>query len=216
MINLKLNPELPPLEEVKAYTGIGNREVEQIYIDMATALGYHMASLKIKLLSGNAVSMDDAFQQGAIDYSDLNSERFPNMLSILPRPHFNGAPSFKMDKSYIVPSPKQFIAFEKVLIKENIEPKINKFPSWLKRLFLRNVGQVLGLECDEPVDLVIYAARETPFGVISGGTRIAVYLARKLGIACFNLKSKEEREVLFDYIGYEDGDFNNFNELEAW
>jgi hypothetical protein len=47
--------------------------------------------------------------------------------------------------------------------------------------------QILGTSLNEKVDSVIFWAPENSKGVIKGGTRTAVYLARYLGIKTYNL-----------------------------
>ncbi len=61
----------------------------------------------------------------------------------------------------------------------------------VQTLFARNSMQVLGLECTEPVDKVLYWAPEKRCGSVSGGTRVAVDIARRHGIECVNLYDKK-------------------------
>lgn len=65
-------------------------------------------------------------------------------------------------------------------------PDIDSLDHYVQKLFMRNICQVLGEDCMSPVDLVLYWAPERN-GVIKGGTRIAVYTARKHGIPTENL-----------------------------
>lgn len=60
----------------------------------------------------------------------------------------------------------------------------------------RNMMQVLGLALDKKVDSVIFWAPENSKGVIKGGTRTAVYLARYLGIKTYNLYFPEIMEFV--------------------
>ncbi|QFR56130.1 hypothetical protein CPT_Muldoon_179 [Serratia phage Muldoon] len=57
----------------------------------------------------------------------------------------------------------------------------------VQKLFSRNAMQILGLECTDPVDAVFFYAPESKFGKVSGGTRVAVEIARNHGIPTYNL-----------------------------
>lgn len=57
---------------------------------------------------------------------------------------------------------------------------------YVQKLLARDVQQILGLDCIEPVDAVFFWAPERN-GRVKGGTRVAVHLARRLGIPTYNL-----------------------------
>lgn len=61
-------------------------------------------------------------------------------------------------------------------------------------LLARDVNQVLGVNCDDPVDAVFFWAPEYK-GRVKGGTRVAVHLARKFGIPTYNLFDKKVYET---------------------
>lgn len=69
----------------------------------------------------------------------------------------------------------------------------NKLSNGVKKLFLRNVNQILGKDFNTPSDLVIYYGNENK-GKVSGGTGIAVELARKFNIPTINIKNKYSEE----------------------
>ena len=79
----------------------------------------------------------------------------------------------------------------------------NELSLTVQTLFARNCMQVLGLECLQPVDEVLYWAREKCDGSVSGGTRVAVDIARKFGIKTTNLANKDTYNYYKDKYMYE-------------
>ncbi|AHY25160.1 DprA-like DNA recombination-mediator protein [Pectobacterium bacteriophage PM2] len=67
-----------------------------------------------------------------------------------------------------------------------IIPSFSERSMVVQILLARNVNQVLGVNCDDPVDAVFFWAPEYK-GRVKGGTRAAVHLARNLGIPTYNL-----------------------------
>lgn len=83
---------------------------------------------------------------------------------------------------------------------KSVCPDIDHRPIYHQKLFSRNALQVLGIDCMSPVDRVIFWAKERN-GVVSGGTRIAVRIARNYGIPCHNLQNSDELEYFTEFVG---------------
>lgn len=80
--------------------------------------------------------------------------------------------------------------------------KIQTAHAWWLDLVLRSVFQVLGLwPMSNPVKskFVVFWAPEIG-GRVAGGTRFAVYLARKEGIKTFNLYKWEDMDKIMKYL----------------
>jgi hypothetical protein len=104
-----------------------------------------------------------------------------------------------------IQSPAQQIESGNMLIREGICPHFFNMKPSIQALFARNVFQITGQrsemgECDPLSDFVVYWAPENTKGVISGGTRIAVYLARSMGIPTYNLDIKSQRDEILDHL----------------
>lgn len=70
---------------------------------------------------------------------------------------------------------------------KSIHPNWRALKTKGKQLHTRNIFQVLGGELDLPSDICIYLASLTPDGDVSGGTRTAVTLCKRLNIPTYNL-----------------------------
>lgn len=75
-------------------------------------------------------------------------------------------------------------------IAKDIHPAWHRCSEKAKRLYTRNVFQVLGASCTNPSKMVIYWAPEIN-GVPQGGTATAVKLAQSYDIPCYNLLLQE-------------------------
>ncbi|QQG32174.1 hypothetical protein CkP1_0193 [Citrobacter phage CkP1] len=78
---------------------------------------------------------------------------------------------------------------------KQIFPYLDNQRDIVKTLFCRNATQVLGEECDSPVDHVYYWC-PVRNGEEQGGTRIAVRIAKAHGIPCTNLNDRKVFEEL--------------------
>ena len=166
------------------YTGIGSRETPNDILDRMTRLGSWFSELDWVLRSGGAEGADRAFERGV---------RVGKQCDIyIPWRGFA-----KHSDNPMVGS--EFDTWEEAEeIAKSIHPLGSIFnddgtPKWdnmkrgAKALHARNVYQVLGSDLKTPSKFVVYYAKETKTGEVSGGTRTAVMLARQHNIPCVNM-----------------------------
>src|SRR5215218_9212030 len=67
-----------------------------------------------------------------------------------------------------------------------LHPAWSRLSPGVRRLHTRSIFQVLGATLDQPSQFVLFWAPEVG-GVVQGGTRTAIVLARQHAIPCFNL-----------------------------
>lgn len=167
---------------------IGSRKAPSDILVMASTLGRVLSENRVIAHSGGAYGMDNAFMK----YYDPDYRKIfiPNWKFY--DHHHNG---------------HDVIAWQtldqKNLAMDELEHVYNdprSIPLYMQNLFSRNVAQVLGETLDHPVDCVIFWAQEVN-GIVSGGTRIAVYVARRHGIPCFNLYHQENRSAVEKILG---------------
>lgn len=128
--------------------------------------------------SGGAPGADEAW---------LSRYDRKNSLRIIPYDGFNGLVSGTGIVTWASMSNEARI---KSYIKaKQVFPDLDNQRDIIKTLFCRNAMQVLGEDCMSPVDKVYFW---TPIrnGEETGGTRIAVRIARAHGIECINLNDK--------------------------
>jgi len=164
-------------------------------------LAYYLTTNGNKLYTGSAPGSDSHFEEGTLAAAtDFEKEDY--LESWLPWWNFEGR---KEDGNrYLVIRDMEFEFAKHILIDSGVCPWINKVKQSIQRLFCRNVYQVLCRDWTKTDFVVYYADEDRVKGTVSGGTRIAVYLARHLDIPCFNLKIEEDRAELFDIIGFQE------------
>lgn len=167
----------------RTYAGIGSRRTPDGILSLMDKIGELLAGYRLTLRSGGAPGADMAFERGC-DRADGKKEIF------LPWRGFNGSTS-----PLFTPSAAA----------ETLASRCH--PTWRacslrdRKFHARNCQQVLGRELNDPVNFVLFWAREVN-GVVSGGTATAVFLARKNGIPTFNLREMRMRE---NWIAFADG-----------
>lgn len=159
------------------YTGIGSRRTPDNVLEIMERAAIALRNRGFILRSGGANGADAAFEKGAMDMAEI----------YLPWPKFNGRTS-TLNR----------VSEEAVQLALSLVPDPGK--DSVRRLFGRNAYQVLGYGLNNPSTGVIYWAPETHEGVVSGGTRVAVYLARKHNIPCINLYFQKHREYLMQEL----------------
>lgn len=152
------------------YTGIGSRETPRDILMHMSMLGVELAKLGWTLRSGHAEGADKAFEQGAI--------RAKGKMEIyLPWENFNEAPT--NDDRYMT-----VIHPEALDIARNAHPAWDRCSPGSRKMHVRNVHQVLGVNLDTPNKLIICW---TSGGRRGGGTGQALRIAEKYQIPIIDL-----------------------------
>lgn len=153
------------------FAGIGSRKIIQLKPELKPVLAGITRCLVSEgyiLRSGGAIGCDQWFELGAPDSKDKEifyaNKKIPN----------GADPKF-----YTVDSKAMELA-------ESIHPKWGSMDVWGQGLHARNTYQILGRDHDAPVDFVICW---TFNGIVEGGTRTAIVLAKNNSIPVLNLGS---------------------------
>ena len=176
------------------YTGIGSRQAPAWAQSLATEIAAKLSTTHV-LRHGDASGMDEAFSQGSAGREEIWA----------PWKGFRKDERSSTTRQRIQ-SPAQQIESGNMLIREGICPHFFNMKPSIQALFARNVFQITGQrsemgECDPLSDFVVYWAPERSDGTIEGGTRIAVYLARRMGIPTINLDNVTQSLPLLDELG---------------
>lgn len=155
------------------YTGIGSRETPNDILDRMTRLGSWFSELDWVLRSGGAEGADRAFERGVRVGKQCDT--------YIPWKGFA-----KHSDNPMIGS--EFDTWEEAQeLASTIHPAWERCSRGAKALHARNVYQVLGSDLKTPSKFVVYYAKETKTGEVSGGTRTAVMLARQHNIPCVNM-----------------------------
>ncbi|UJJ22172.1 hypothetical protein [Erwinia phage Virsaitis27] len=154
---------------------IGSRETPQHILRLMSKAGYGLSSSGCFGISGGAPGADTAW---LASYGS-------NKQIIIPHNGFNGLTN-KMQGVILWQDLPNEGKIKSVVHAREFVPDYEDRSKTVQILLARDANQVLGEKCDNPVDAVFYWAPEQ-HGKIKGGTRVAVYIARKFGIATFNL-----------------------------
>ena len=150
---------------------IGSRKAPYHVLKLINAIGWLYSKDGYMLRSGDAIGVD---KEGAIGFQDNMKELYISSDKETSPSHIswhNLSDQAKIKSVYHASS----------VCDDFWERHISH-----QLLFARNSCQILGRELDDPVDKVIFYAKQNG-NIISGGTRIAVYIARKYGIECENI-----------------------------
>jgi hypothetical protein len=169
----------------KIYAGIGARKTPTKILQHMEQISSVLSANNYMLRSGAADGADAAFERGA-----------KHKHIFLPWGGFNNSKSTFTD-----PTAKA------MNIAENIHPYWGNLRQGARKMMARNVHQILGLNCDSPVDFVICW---TPSGRIVGGTGFAINLADKYNIPVFNLGDLSRADVMNE-IQEMEGEYNDCN-----
>jgi hypothetical protein len=167
---------------LKCYAGIGSRRTTP-YIEIEIReLAERLAMDKWTVRSGGAPGCDTAFEQGA-DAGCGQKQIF------LPWKGFNG------NKSFLYDAPREAYS-----IASKFHPAWNMLKPAVQRLMARNVMQVLGLDCRDPVECIICYTpdgcedgRATTPG--TGGTGQALRIATFFDIPIYNLAHRDKDDI---------------------
>lgn len=165
---------------------IGSRRAPRHILNLAAVIGRAFSDEGHIAYSGGAPGMDDAWMR---DY-DRRLSRI-----IIPWEGFNG---HRISKGYFCwrNMPNE-VRIKSVIHAMSVTSYWDEVKRGAQNLFSRNSLQILGLNCNEPVDEIYYWAPEIRQSV-SGGTRVAVDIGRKFGIKTYNLYFDDVRKALED------------------
>lgn len=151
------------------YTGVGSRNTPKETSELINKISVKLESLGYILRSGGAEGADTFF-----------SEKINNKEIFIPWKNFGEG---------IVPN---YSEYADNLIKE-VHPAYERLSEGAKKLHLRNVNQVLGLDLNTPSKFLICWAEIDKEGTPKGGTRTAWMVAKRFNIPCFNLVLEEDK-----------------------
>lgn len=168
------------------YAGIGSRQTPADVLNIMTYIGEQLGK-SWTLRSGHADGADMAFENGA---KKANGK----MQIFLPWNGYNGG---TVHNGYIVPE----FRGELIKVASANHPVWNRLSLPVQKMHARNVCQILGINCNAPVDMVVCWTPEAKSG---GGTGQAIRIAKSYGIPVFDLASEEQRKQLIEFT------FNKF------
>jgi hypothetical protein len=154
---------------MKKYAGIGSRKSPPEVLDNMTTIAQQLAGHGWLLRSGGADGADMAFESGCDSVSG------PKEIFI-PWKGFNNSSSL-----LYAPTKDSFV------LASTIHPAWEHLSYGARKLHARNAHQILGIELDDPVDLVICWTKN---GKEVGGTSTAIKLAKQYKIRIINLATE--------------------------
>lgn len=161
---------------MKKYAGVGSRETPQDALETMAKIAAHLAEYNWLLRSGGADGADFAFEAGC-DHVGGVKEIF------LPWQGFNKSKS-------TLHAPSQ----DALILASTIHPAWDRLSYGGKKLHARNCHQVLGIDLNDPIDLLVCW---TPKGKDVGGTATAIKLAKMYKIRVINLAAEA-----FDFVQF--------------
>jgi hypothetical protein len=162
------------------YTGIGSREIPDVYKEIVRYIATDLAMKGCVLRSGGADGSDLNFEFGC-DAGNGEKEIY------LPWKGFNES------QSKLIVSKKE--AFD---IAKKYHPAWNKLTQGARKLHARNVHQVLGMNLDRPSNFVICYTKD---GKGQGGTGQALRIAKAYGILIFDIGCYTDLNQLMKNLG---------------
>jgi hypothetical protein len=178
----------PDAARPKLYAGIGARATPPEICELMTRLAERLAADGWTCRTGGAPGADHAFKQGAGELLEL----------YLPWPRFQGHEHTRIVK---LTSPN-LKAYE---IGRACHPAWERLDWKARALLARDVHQVLGVQCNDPVAMLVCW---TPDGAISGeettpetgGTGMAIRVASRWGAPVRNLQRDDHRTAAERYL----------------
>jgi len=167
------------------YTGIGSRDVPEVYQNILRTIAKSLAEKGYTLRSGGAKGADTAFEEGALDAKG-------KMEIYLPWGKFNGR-SDKEDGYYSTRDSHYDFYKKAKEVAAKFHPAWDNLNDGSKMLHTRNVHQILGLDVETPSKfLVCYSEANAPYkeGFV-GGTGQALRIATSLKLPIYNLANEE-------------------------
>lgn len=184
---------------MRYYTGVGSRGVSGEISRLQAKIGRTLAIKGFTLLTGGAIGSDYNFLEG--------SSRIDQSLSQVWRPtNQDGSlsegkvPFGKPHISVFYIQEDDFQKAREYLISNKILPYFDKMDVYAQWLHARNYYQVFSTYDIAPSEFVVYYAKEWN-GVVEGGTRTAVGIARNEDIPTYNLFLEKELKDFFKMIG---------------
>lgn len=175
------------------YTGIGSHNTPQIIISIMEELAFQLGKRNYILRSGASPGADYAFERGALK-ADADCEIY------LPWANF-----MKREGDIYIDSEEMSNYDKAKEIAKNHHYNFELLSDKSKKLIIRDTYQVLGKNLNNPSEFIICW---TPDGCITdrdrsektGGTGQAISIASKLKIPIFNLKLKEHKKRIEEWL----------------
>lgn len=175
------------------YAGIGSHDTPQNILDLMGDLGYLLGKENYILRSGASPGADTAFEAGA-KKAEAEFEIF------LPWDKFQN----RAGENYINASKLSNYKKAEQIAKNN-HPNFDSLSNGEEKLIIRDTYQVLGADLNSPSKFVVCW---TPDGCITdrdrsqktGGTGQAISIASKRQIPIFNLKLKEHKRQIKEWV----------------
>jgi len=164
--------------------GLGLGKPRRNFLLKTKKLAVQLTVAGYQLRSGGATGADSAFLAGALAAEDAVVS--PRAVVYLPWEGYNRVeerPGMKV-VTKIVPE-----AFE---IASKAHPNWRAVKASGRKLHARNVHIILGASLRDPVDFVVCWTQ----GGVKGGTGVAMEIARRYGVPCFNLWDNDVSRVL--------------------
>lgn len=172
---------------LKYYAGIGSRAIPKEIETVMIYIAQELEKRKYILRSGGALGSDSAFETGV---KNQNAKDI-----YLPSKYYNNNPSNLFDI--------YFKDAEKIASENHLY--WNTMKDYTKKIMIRNVYQILGMNMCKPVDFVICWTKD---GCEShetrkeetGGTGLAISIASKMGVPVYNLKNKSSLDYVLNNL----------------
>jgi hypothetical protein len=165
------------------YAGIGSRRTPPRFCAVATAIAELLHSAGYGLRSGHAPGADRAFETGACERDEIFVVR-------------------RMSPRHIVPPEDERYALA-TLVAATFHSAWGTRDEGARRRLIRDVYQIFGPALDDPVEFVLYWAKEDRHGTVAGGTAMGVALARATGIPAFNLGLDRHHSAMLAFFARE-------------
>jgi len=164
----------------KIYTGIGNRDTPSNILSEFSRIAKILENNQFILRSGGAAGADTAFEE-AISCKE-HKEIY------LPRKRFN----YNTSSLFITKEDENNLKLKEIC--HNFNKNFFYLEDGIKKLFMRNVFQILGKNLDKPSEFVVCYTRDGCIGKqsrtkLTGETGFAIVIAEAYEIPIFNLKN---------------------------
>lgn len=169
------------------YAGVGSRQAPESILALMRELAAYLASLGYILRTGKAVGSDTAFEEGCLSVDGPIELWLP----------WEG---YKRHQGIGYYPTQEFFD-----IASTLHPVWNILPRYAKYLHARNVGQILGQNCQYPASFVLCwtpdgCEDESTRTKATGGTGTAISLASRNKIPIFNLARADALDRFFYYL----------------
>lgn len=179
------------------FTLIGSREAAIEDCKFLATLAYLLLLKGFVGRSGGATGADESLMQAYLRAIQKDANVKGNIEVFLPTFNKHYYEQYEPDLFHVQTQPEYEQSLD-MLHRTGVCTYQDKLPHYTKLLFARNAFQIFG--SGQASDFVIYAAPENEKGVVKGGTRIAVYLARYYKVPCFNVTIPEQKKKIIELI----------------